>query len=91
MFRWYYTAGMVAFVFSAYLAVLYLAIMLLYWNGSGSLAKFTVLCLLGLVGFILHPFFPLELVVVSLTYWGDELQDSSRERKRSGDWRLSHL
>ena len=67
--RWYYTAGMVAFVFGSYLAMLYLAIMLLCWNGLGRWTRLTSLLLLGVLGVALHPFFPLEIFVVAVIYW----------------------
>src|SRR5690242_6199930 len=66
-FHWYFTAGMTSFVLAAYLALPYLAIIFHYFKGGSWNALF-VLALLGALGLLLHPLFPIPVAVGTLSY-----------------------
>jgi hypothetical protein len=68
IFRWYYTAGMVSFVISSYLTILYLAVMFRCWNGIQSRSGLLFLAGLGAFGMLLHPFFPVAISIAVLAY-----------------------
>ena len=68
IFRWFYTAGMTAFVLGSYLTILYLAIMFLCWSRSDRWSWRVILALLGALGMFIHPLFPLPIAIASLIY-----------------------
>lgn len=68
VFHWYFTAGMTSFVLAAFLTLPYLAIVYRYLNRGG----WGLLCILGLLGafgLLLHPLFPIPVVLGTLSYF----------------------
>lgn len=73
--RWFHTAGMVSFVFAAYLALPYAALAVRYLTEVVAWPAFVALAGVGAVGMLFHPLFPLLVapLIVSFTfaYWQD--------------------
>jgi hypothetical protein len=57
--RWFHTAGLVSYVFTSYLALLYGALALYYLTRSTERATPIALAAIGIFGFLDHPLFPI--------------------------------
>ena len=68
VFHWYYTAGMTSFVLAAYLTLPYLA-MIYRYLGRGGWGLLCALGLVGALGLLLHPLFPIPVALGTLSYF----------------------
>jgi len=66
MFRWFHTAGLVSFVFAAFLGLPYLAALYRYAEGEGGFWTVIGLGGIGAAGLYIHPLFPIPIIVGSL-------------------------
>jgi hypothetical protein len=67
-FHWYYTAGMVAYVASAYLGVLFVTLVVRYLERGGAWWIPPALGALGAFGFFWHPLFPILVAFPTSAY-----------------------
>jgi hypothetical protein len=63
MFHWYHTAGMVSFVAGSYVALPYLAKLLLFLEEGGSTGSLVGMGLIGALGMFWHPMFPVPVAI----------------------------
>ena len=66
MFRWFHTAGLVSFVFAAFLGLPYLAGVIRYAEGAGRSGVILGLGAVGAVGLYFHPLFPVPIIAGTL-------------------------
>lgn len=57
--HWYFTAGMVSYVASAYLGILFLALLVRDFESGGETWSPVAIGFVGALGFFLHPLFPI--------------------------------
>lgn len=63
LFHWYHTAGMVSFVAGSYVALPYLAKLLLYLEEGGSPGSLVGMGLVGALAMFWHPMFPVPVAI----------------------------
>ena len=78
--HWYYTAGLVAYVAAAYLAVLFIALIVRYLDSGGGRWVPTALGCLGALGFFWHQLFPIPVAMVIVVYLALHVGQMDRRR-----------
>jgi len=78
--HWYYTAGLVSYVASAYLGVLFVALIIRYLEKGGGKWKPVAIGLLGALGFFVHPLFPITIGIVTTVYLAIHARKLDRSR-----------
>ncbi len=67
-FHWYFTAGMVGYVASCYLGLLFAVLIFRFLEGRGSAHGYIGIGLVGAAGFFVHPVFPIPVAFLVLAF-----------------------